>query len=446
MLAYRLSTGALLPFAPKTNGVVRALAASSDGSTIYLGGTFTTVNGSGAAPYLAAVSASSGSLVPSFAPRPNSAVYALARGGSTIFVGGLFTRMGSVGRTRAAAVSQAGALLPWSPVVPDGKVSALVVNSTLGRVVLGGNFSGLNGDTATHRGSGMVDAGTGRTDPPWGVGGAVKNWGTDAAILSLTSDGTNIYGTGYVYGVNGNLEGAFSAPWSTGALRWIEDCHGDTYSAAVLDSAVYVAGHPHVCSTIGGFPETNPRTWHRALAFTTAVTGVVGRNTASGYYNWQGKPAPSLLVWFPDFNTGTFTGQGQGPWSVAASGSYVVYGGEFTTVNGVPQQGLVRFALAAVAPNKEGPRVSTGDLTISVTHVTAGTALSWKTVWDRDNTGLTYSLRRNGVPITTRVVSSTFWSRPTVSVVDTAPGTAPKYSVSVADPFGNTRSGPVATG
>ena len=37
---------------------------------------------------------------------------------------------------------------------------------------------------------------------------------------------------------------------------------------------------------------------------------------------------------------------------------YVVEGGEFPTVNGIGQQGLVRFAVRAIAPNKLGPMVT----------------------------------------------------------------------------------------
>ena len=36
VLAYDIDTGALLPFAPKVNGVIKAVAASPDGSRIYI--------------------------------------------------------------------------------------------------------------------------------------------------------------------------------------------------------------------------------------------------------------------------------------------------------------------------------------------------------------------------------------------------------------------------
>ena len=47
MLAFNLQTGALITgFVANTNGVVNSVTASPDGSRIYIGGAFTTVNGS----------------------------------------------------------------------------------------------------------------------------------------------------------------------------------------------------------------------------------------------------------------------------------------------------------------------------------------------------------------------------------------------------------------
>ncbi|SKB61830.1 hypothetical protein SAMN05660473_01612 [Arthrobacter sp. 49Tsu3.1M3] len=45
ILAYNLTTGELLPFAPALNAQASSIAASPDGSRIYVGGDFTTVNG-----------------------------------------------------------------------------------------------------------------------------------------------------------------------------------------------------------------------------------------------------------------------------------------------------------------------------------------------------------------------------------------------------------------
>jgi hypothetical protein len=208
--------------------------------------------------------------------------------------------------------------------------------------VLGGHFGHVNGRVA----AGSVRVGTklGIKNLRWRLNTVVGNHGADAAIFSLSSSHGSVYGTGYSSGssVPHRLEGAFSAAWSTGAVRWIEDCHGDSYSIARAGLTVYVVGHPHYCGNIGGFGETRPRTFHRALVFTERPVGTISRNPINGYSDFHGRPAPMLLATGPDFDTGTATGQSQGPWSVVTSGRWVLYAGEFRHVDGRPQQGLVR--------------------------------------------------------------------------------------------------------
>ena len=224
------------------------------------------------------------------------------------------------------------------------------------KVVLGGAFTKLNGSSNPGYGLAMVNATTGAS-LPMPVNSLIRNGGKNAAIMNLTLRGRVLRDRLCVRPDGGNLEGAFKADWS-GKLIWLEDCHGDTYSLAVAGPTVYIAGHPHDCAQVGGFPDTkDPTVYHRALAFTAASTGTLTRENGI-YYDFGGQPAPTMLHWFPDLNAGSYTGQSQGPWSVAASGDYVVYGGEFTVVNGKSQQGLVRFALTSVAPNKDGPRLS----------------------------------------------------------------------------------------
>ena len=63
LMSYSLSTGEMTSFAPKVNGQVRALAVSADGSTLYVGGQFTTINGSNRFR-LAAFNISTGALTP----------------------------------------------------------------------------------------------------------------------------------------------------------------------------------------------------------------------------------------------------------------------------------------------------------------------------------------------------------------------------------------------
>lgn len=346
LLAYDLTTGKLKSWAPKTNGEVRALARSGDGRTIYAVGPFTRVNGH-VRNRVVAIAASTGGVRSRFHPTLNGAAYAVAVHGSSVYVGGRFTSASGHTRSRAAAFGTvSGRLLPWRPRT-NNDVLGIVVSKTGLSAVIGGRFSLVNGHT--QRGSQRVGTGSGRTNLTWKVNDVVGNNGPDAAIWSLSTDGTYVYGTGYSYhpkGVTGKrLEGTFVATWGTGRIHWIEDCHGDTYSAAATASAVYIAGHPHDCRDVpDGFTQTTPTTYHRALAFSRAAVGKLATNTVSGYSNFGGQPAPALLPWRPDFNTGTATGLNQGPWNVVAAHGYVLYAGEFTRVNGVRQQGLVRFS------------------------------------------------------------------------------------------------------
>jgi hypothetical protein len=156
---------------------------------------------------------------------------------------------------------------------------------------------------------------------------------------------------------------------------------------------------------------------------------------------------PALQVWFPDLDTGTATGQNQGPWAVAGNDQYVVMGGEFLNVNLRGQQGLARFAVSSIAPNKEGPRSSAAATNPVLTSPSAGTiSVSWQANWDRDNSRLTYKLYRDGRIVSTRTVSSKFWYRPVMQYLDTVPsGTTHDYKLVVNDSFGNARTSPTVS-
>jgi hypothetical protein len=275
----------------------------------------------------------------------------------------------------------------------------------------------------------------------WLVNRVVRNWGPKSAILSLTSDANTVYGSGYAY-QGGNFEGVFAASPADGAIRWLQDCHGDTYSVAPVGDVVYSANHAHYCSNIGGFPDTSPRVHHHALAVTKAATGTVATNGQPGahYGNFGGQPAPALFNWFPDFTPGSYTGLSQATWSVAGGRGYVVYGGEFTRVNGVAQQGLVRFAVPSLAPRESGPM---DRRPLSAPWVTAnragGADVTWPANWDRDDLTLSYLLRRDQTELATLSASAPFWKRPLLTRTDAGLSAGPtyRYEFTATDPDGN---------
>jgi hypothetical protein len=446
LLSYDIRTGVLLSFAPVIDQQVKALAVSADQTTLYAGGDFTSVNGVKRDRF-AAFTIATGALT-SAAPDLNGSVNAIAVINKTVYLGGAFGQVNGWGRSRLAAIdTPSGALLStWIPNA-NSTVRALVPTPDHTRIIVGGSFGTLNAVAAP--GMGSLDAVTAAVEP-WEINTVIQNSGDGTAILSLSADQDTIYGSGYAYG-GGNYEGVFAADPMTGSIKWLQDCHGDTYSVAPIGDQIYSVGHAHYCSNIGGFPDTQPRTaWHWALAATRQPTGFVKKNGQLGahYGNFEGKPAPSLFNWFPDLTQGTFTGQSQSAWTVTGTADYLLLGGEFTAADGTPQQGLVRLAVPRLSPRLQGPR-ETGDDTAPVASVSADgkVVISWQTNWDRDDQLLTYQLLRNGVVIHTAPATSQFWSRPTMTFTDNTgmPNTSYTYQVRVLDPDQNTVLSPNST-
>lgn len=441
LLAYDLTTGALITsFAPTLNAQARSLSASPDGSRLYVGGEFTQVSGS-TRYRVAAFNATTGALLP-FAPIINGSVATVEATDTSVYAGGIFSQIGNATRVRVAQIDAAtGQATAFNATPDNGQVAAITISPDRSTVVIGGSFTSVGGSSTPGYGLARLDAGTGAA-LPLAVNGLIRNGGEDSSIYSLYGDERGFYGTGYTYGGGGNLEGAFSATWD-GALRWVEDCHGDSYDVYTSGDVTYTVGHPHYCATVGGYPQTEPWTAQYANAFTNFVTGPVGRNIYSSYFQFEGNPGPSLLTYFPTFLPGSYTGASQATWTVTGNGDYVVYGGEFTHVNNVRQQGLVRMAVKEIAPNKQGPRLSGASFPLAATSHEAGEVrLAWNANWDRDNETLTYRVHRgtNATVINEQTVTAKFWNLPQLGFVDTgaAPGSTQQYRVSARDAFGNT--------
>ncbi|MCW2524725.1 MAG: domain containing protein, partial [Frankiales bacterium] len=445
LMSYTLSTGVMTSWAPNVNGAIKAVTLSPDHSRLYIGGSFTTVNGA-THNRIAAFDTATGALISTFAPNVDATVNAIAATDTTVYVGGLFSKGDGNARGRLAAFTAAtGAVTTWNPNA-DYNVAAVLISPDGTRVYAGGAFQNVGGQA--EYGLVATDATTGAV-VNWPVNLTVQDAGQNAGITSLSTDGTNIYGTGYVFGAGGNLEGAFNANPTTGAINWIESCHGDTYDSYEMANTVYVVSHEHFCGDVGAFPQTSPTwTFQHTTAFTVQATGTLGHNPYGGYTDWFGTPSPSQLNWYPDMTVGSYTGQSQSAWTVTGNGQYLVEGGEFPTVNGAAQQGLVRFAVPAIAPNKQGPRVSGSNFVPNVVSLSPGVVrVSFPLNYDRDDKTLNYTVTRtlNGVKTTvyTLTADSEFWNRPNVGFTDTTvpPGSTVSYKLAAADDDLNTVTG-----
>jgi hypothetical protein len=442
LLAFDIRTGNLITtFNHKLNAQGLTIAASPDGTRVYVGGQFTTVDGV-ARSRIAAFNTATGALDPTFKPTMGNTVQSISATNTTVYAGGTFTTVNAVSRGRLAAFTPStGALLAWAPVA-DTTVQALVVTPDHTGVVVGGRFSKLNSTTVY--GLGRVNATSGATTA-FAANQKIRDYGANAAILSLSADANSVYATGYAYG-SGNFEGTARLDPNTGKIIWVDDCHGDTYGTFSTGTVLYSVSHAHDCSGMNSFPDTtNPRVAHRALAQTLTPSGTV---TGFDDYGWNyiGTPYSSLLHWYPSLINGTATGQGQAAWAVTGNATYLALGGEFPYANNTAQSGLVRYAISTVAPNKVAPVKNTTGMTPQASSPLPGTArLTWVTTWDYDNQLLTYKVFRDGgtTPVYTTSQNSSFWQSASLSFTDTglASGSTHSYAIRAYDPFGNSTGG-----
>jgi hypothetical protein len=355
VLAFDITTGNLTSFNHTLNGQGRRIVASPDGKRVYVGGDFTTVDGK-AHSRLAAFDTASGKLVAGFNPAVSARVSGIAATNSSVYFGGNFFNVNGKSRQRLAAVraSDGANVDSWRPTADD-EVMAMVMAPGDRRVIIGGKFQNLNGQSKV--GVGAVDATSAAMDT-WTSRPIPTRWNTKTAFSYVTDlhvQGDTVFGS--ADGEGGHwFDGRFAAKAANGDLVWLDNCYGATYGIFPQGEAVYSVSHAHDCSSLGAFGETIPTTWHRALAETAYPTGTdhapPGTNS-----NYRGQPVPSLLPWEPKLGVGSFTKQYQAAWAVTGNARYVALGGEFPSVNGKAQAGLVRFGF----PEPPKPKVVASD-------------------------------------------------------------------------------------
>ncbi|WP_328535641.1 LamG-like jellyroll fold domain-containing protein [Streptomyces sp. NBC_00344] len=384
---------------------VRSLVVSPDKKTLYAGGYFGAVNGVQVSS-LAAIDIATCTPKADFHPSFSATVRALAVTDDTVYAGGDFTTVEGAARQRYAAVnSSTGALRPFTADV-DLPGRAVAVTPDGKDVVLGGDFFTVNG--ANSHALAVVDATTGanvKTYPNFiETNSVVKTIGTDATGFYTGNEGTG----------GGVFDGRIALNLSDLGQRWRDTCLGATQAVLSYESVLYSASHAHDCSSVGEFPDGKR---NHLLAQPTTSVGKLG--------------------WFPNTNDGL--GEGIGPRALAisdtGSSKYLWVGGEFTTVNAAPAQGLTRFASGPDTGVPGVPQASASSIKPGAVQV------RWRSSTDLDDSKLTYKVYRNGssTPIQTVDGESLWWSRPQMSFTDTSvtAGQTYSYRVTATDAAGN---------
>ena len=330
--AVSTATGALLPWNPNVNGTVYTMAASN--GNVYLGGSFTAVNGA-AYKNLVEVSGAgvsgtgTGPVVTGFANslKPNKAVRGLAVSpAGNLYVGGAFTTP----RRFAAEVNASGTLIPaFAPVISNSlgtspEVRAIAINPSGTRVILGGFFNQLNSgapldSNTTNLGIGAVDATTGAS-LPWAWHTSDLQTFRPFQVLSFAQDGSTLFGAG-----TGNGGSGISWNIETGALNYIEGFNGNVVGVGVADGVFYMGGH--YTGYCGPIPGNNFCTVTASRDKLAAVDEQFGT---------------TLSPWNPAVNT-TLGIEALGAASSAPGNATVAIGGEFTKAGGVAQLHFTLF-------------------------------------------------------------------------------------------------------
>jgi hypothetical protein len=266
MFAFNRTTGLIDPtFAPSFNNDVNAIEASPDGSSIYVGGQFTAIDGV-ARSGLVKLSMATGQPDPAFTARTDKLVSDLAlTAAHGLILGGRFTKIasaaGSAPRQNLGAVDPTtGAVLPSLDLPVTGSrdtlypyIQEIDVSPDGNRLVIAGNFLQVGG--LDREQLALIDL---TTQPA-----SVANWAT----TRYHPDCAPVYDHTYMRDVAFSPDSSFFMAVTTGAFyagtlcdaaarwevnqtglalqpTWVSYTGGDTHwHVTVTDAAVYVGGH-----------------------------------------------------------------------------------------------------------------------------------------------------------------------------------------------------------
>ena len=383
LAALNTTSGAATSWNPNANTYwVDALAVS--GSTVYAGGHFTQIGGQ-SRNYLAALNATTGAAT-SWNPNANSVVTALAVSGSTVYAGGILTSIGGQTRHGLAALDPTtGAVTSWNPNPSGGsgptnkpQVGALAVSGST--VYAGGIFNSIGGQVRHNIAALDATTGTATSWNPNATGG--QAYLGPSVVGALAVSGSTVYAGGGFTSIGGQTRNHIAALDATTGAATSWDPNPNLYTVDALGvsgSTVYAGGQ---FTQIGGQARY-------FLAALDATTGAATGGPGTGWNDYWGSGdfggpvnalalsgstlyiggrfgSPRNLVaaldattgfptsWDPNASGG-YGGFDPGGYSVAASGSTVFAGGDFTQIGGKARNYLAALDATTAAATSWNP-------------------------------------------------------------------------------------------
>ena len=301
IVAFDANTGRMrTAFNANTNGLVKALA--TDGSKLFVGGSFTTVNGMSRGR-LAAVDLVTGALYTDWVANASTHVYSLSVGGNRLYVGGAFSSIKSVPRAKVASLSLTnGDVDPAFNPGSDSSIRSLRAMPDGRLVLLGGNFTQVAGTARSFLVA--LDGSTGAiTGPTFAVSDSVEALDFDNTYTRVAAATKGFSNQGMILSL------------TSGARLMRQQCGGDAQGITVIEDSL-ITGFHQECDddeTIR-LTSNNIRTGARDMAFIPAFDQFWGVRGLDGDY-------ATLAV-----------------------------AGDFTNVGGRPVQGLAIFKSGAAQP------------------------------------------------------------------------------------------------
>lgn len=331
------------------DAVVDTLTASPDGTRLYAGGAFTTINGQ-PEQNIAALRVSDGTVDSTWAPAVNGTVRKVITSpdGATVYVGGDFGQANGKSRNHLAAFSASGTvnatqgLLAWRRGGKlDGSVRTLhywqAQPGTMSPgdvVIVGGFFFHVDGQNSQYVTSMSADPSgqalrTTPTPPLWHFNNCLRG----TYVADIADDGPTVYvGVGGFRIVPGQtyhcFEGIIAVDPVTMAQRGYLAADGDVQALAFVKGELYASGHFKNVS-VGTSTTFTPR-YHLFAVTPTNVPKSDGSMSTTFALD---------SAWTPKMN-----GK-KGGWSQATDGTHLMFGGDFANINQKPQQGIVQFAM-----------------------------------------------------------------------------------------------------
>jgi Malectin domain len=331
------------------NGRVYALV--TIGNTMYVGGTFTEVQEPNASTFprhfLFAFDLTTGAISKTFKPELDGEVHTLATDGTNLFVGGTFSTVNGTAHPRLVALDASGTIVPGfsASITAGSEVDDLTVAD--GLLFVAGAFTGVNGSSRS--GLAAVDPSTGTLASGVNVAftGLHNNGVSHVAKIDVSPDGDALVAVGNFTTVGGQPReqiamldiqnrAATLSSWATS--RFVMQCSGkfDTYIRDI---------------------DIDPTGTYVAVATTGAFFGGVNAGTlCDSVSRWElGRTGSGQQPTWVDYAGGDTT------WSVTVTGAAVYTGGHYRWYNNsyrgdhVGPGTIKRRAIAALDPSNGMP-------------------------------------------------------------------------------------------